>query len=256
MSPFTFYVDTPCYNDCWVAPTATACLEQLRNAPPPIQVATAVKKLRLASPLQSHYLFDASDVGMLEIIVALHSILFRAMEESLDDENNLPQDEPASSTQSTDVRFSDLLNGGLLNYDVANIANEIVAKYGSDAIKRVNDALNAWLRNWDARRAHDIYNERHIAFTHPFNFWLLAKLFVVLHFFRHRYHRDITGMDKDGQPEGDSGLHAFYNPNNGTAQDRLATQVLVIGWLSKFRKQREGSLLSVGSFLSEVLNMQ
>lgn len=193
---------------------------------------------------------------MLEIIVALHSILFRAMEESLDDENNVPQDEPASSTQATDVNFSDLLNRDLLNYDIANIATKIVGKHGSAAIRRVDDALDAWLRNWNARRVRDIYDERHSAFTHPLNFWLLAKLFLVLHFFRNRYHRHVPDMGEDGQPERNSELHAFYNSNNGAAQGRLATQVQVIGWLSKLRRQREGSLLSGGSFLSEVLNMQ
>jgi hypothetical protein len=193
---------------------------------------------------------------MLEIIVALHSILFRAMEESLDDENNVPQDEPVSSTQATDVNFSDLLNRDLLNYDIANIATKIVGKHGSAAIRRVDDALDAWLRNWNARRVRDIYDERHSAFTHPLNFWLLAKLFLVLHFFRNRYHRHVPDMGEDGQPERNSELHAFYNSNNGAAQGRLATQVQVIGWLSKLRRQREGSLLSGGSFLSEVLNMQ
>lgn len=195
---------------------------------------------------------------MLAIIVALHSILFRAMEESLDDENNVPQNEPASSTQATDINFSDLLNRDLhlLNYNIANIANEIVGKHGSGAIRRVDDALNAWLRNWNARQVHDIYDERHSAFTHPLNFWLLAKLFLVLHFFRNRYHRHIPGIGEDGQPERDSELHAFYDSNNGAAHGRLATQVQVIGWLSKLRRQREGSLLSGGSFLSEVLNMQ
>ncbi|KFY57793.1 hypothetical protein V496_06340 [Pseudogymnoascus sp. VKM F-4515 (FW-2607)] len=255
ISPFTFYVDTPCYNDCWVAPTANECLEKLRSAPPPIQVATAVKRLRSASSLQGHHLFDASDCGMLEIIVALHSVLFWAMEESLDDENNVPLDEATSSTQSADVNFSDLLNRDLLNYDIANIATKIVGKYGSAAIRRVDDALDAWLRNWNARRIRDIYDERHGAFTHPLNFWLLAKLFLVLHFFRNRYQGRVPGIGEDGQPERDSELHAFYN-NNGAAQGRLAIQMQVIGWLSKLRKQREGSLLSGGSFLSEVLNMQ
>ncbi|KFY87816.1 hypothetical protein V498_07018 [Pseudogymnoascus sp. VKM F-4517 (FW-2822)] len=255
ISPFTFYVDTPCYNDCWVAPTANECLEKLRSAPPPIQVATAVKRLRSASSLPGHHLFDASDCGMLEIIVALHSVLFRAMEESLDDENNVPLDEATSSTQSADVNFSDLLNRDLLNYDIANIATKIVGKYGSAAIRRVDDALDAWLRNWNARRIRDIYDERHGAFTHPLNFWLLAKLFLVLHFFRNRYQGRVPGIGEDGQPERDSELHAFYN-NNGAAQGRLAIQMQVIGWLSKLRKQREGSLLSGGSFLSEVLNMQ
>ncbi|KFY78179.1 hypothetical protein V499_02615 [Pseudogymnoascus sp. VKM F-103] len=255
ISPFTFYVDTPCYNDCWVAPTANECLEKLRIAPPPIKVATAVKRLRSASSLQGNHLFDASDCGMLEIIVALHNVLFRAMEESLDDENNVPLDDATSSTQSTDVNFSDLLNRDLLNYDIANIASKIVGKYGSASIRRVDDALDAWLRNWNARLRRDIYDERHGAFTHPLNFWLLAKLFVVLHFFRNRYQGNVPDMGEDGQPQRDSELHAFYN-NNGAAQGRLAIQMQVIGWLSKLRKQREGSLLSGGSFISEVLNMQ
>ncbi|KFY34486.1 hypothetical protein V494_06721 [Pseudogymnoascus sp. VKM F-4513 (FW-928)] len=256
ISPFTFYVDTPCYNDCWVAPTANECLEKLRVAPPSIQVATAVKRLRSASPLQGHHIFDASDCGMLEIIVALHSVLFRTMEESLDDENNVPLDDANSnsSNQSTEVNFSDLLNRDLLNYDIANIASRIVGKYGSPTIRRVDDALDAWLKNWNARRVRDMYDERHGAFTHPLNFWLLAKLFLVLHFFRNRYQGQVPGMDENGQPR-DSELHAFYN-NNGAAQGRLAIQMQVIGWLSKLRRQREGNLLSGGSFLSEVLNMQ
>ena len=189
---------------------------------------------------------------MLEIVMALHSMLFRAMEESLDDENSLPQDGPASSTNASDTILSALLNRDLLDYDVANVADEIVGKYGSDAIRSVNHALNAWLANWNARRVHDMYHENHVAFTHPFNFWLLAKLFLVLHFFRNRY--PISGIIQDGQPERDSELQGFYNPSSGTARDRLNTQVQVIGWLSMFRRQREGSLLSAGSFLSKVLN--
>lgn len=178
------------------------------------------------------------------------------MEESLDDENNVPQDETGSSTQETDMNLSNLLNRDFLNYDVANIANNIVDKYGSVSIRRVNNALDAWLRNWNARRVRDIYDERHTAFTHPLNFFLLAKLFLVLHFFRNRYQRHASVIGEDGQPEQDSELHHFYNnSNNGAAQGRLKTQMQVIGWLSKLRRQREGGLLSAGSFLSEVLNM-
>jgi hypothetical protein len=188
---------------------------------------------------------------MLEIIIALHHMLFRVMEESLDDENNVPLDE---FTDPTDVNVSNLLNLDLLNYDVANIARKIVGKHGSAAIRGVDGALDAWLRNWNARRMHDIYDERHCAFTHPLNFWLLAKLFLVLHFFRNQCHRHVSSVGD--QPERDSGLHAFFNSNNGSAQDKLAAQVQVIGWLSKIRKQQKGSLLSGGSFLSEVLNMQ
>ena len=73
ISPFTFYVDTPCYQNCWVAPTATECVKYLQMMPPQIQVATALKKIRSAR-LQETYLFDSSDCGMLEIIMSKSTI--------------------------------------------------------------------------------------------------------------------------------------------------------------------------------------
>lgn len=241
--------------------------------------------------MQGPYLFDASDCGMLATIVALHSVLFRTMEESLDDENNVPQLQPQdehqhAQAQAAYMNVSDLLTRNLADYDIANIANEIVAKYGSESMQRVNSYLDAWQRNWHARRLHDMYDERRGAFTHPMNFLLLAKLFIILHFFRNCYHpqpqhaqtvspeaavssaasgvmraddvhqpqpqpsgRDVEGGDGDG-------LMAFYNCNSGTAQaqSRLIVQVHVIGWLARIRKQRDGKLLSAGSFLSEVLS--
>ena len=252
LSAFTFHVETPCYNDCWVAPTASECFKKLQRAPPPIQVAEAVKKLRSVSALQSDYIFAASDCGMLEIVVGLHNVLYRAMEESLDDEDIVLYDEDQSLADA-DVRLTYLLNREILTYDVAKSANEIVSKYGSDSIRRANDAFDAWLRNWNARREVDMYDERHGAFTHPLNFWLLAKLFLVLHFLRDRYR---PGAAPEGHPNPNSVLGSFYNSNsNGSAQSKLATQVQVIGWLAKFRKQQQESLLSSGSSLSAVLNI-
>lgn len=237
--------------------------------------------------MQGPYLFDASDCGMLETIIALHSILFRTMEESLDDENNVPQLQPQDEHEQAQanaayMNVSDLLTRNLANYDIANIANEMVAKYGSESMRRVNSYLDAWQRNWHARRIHDMYDDRRGAFTHPMNFLLLAKLFIIVHFFRNCYHPQpqnahgvspttaAAGMRSDDmhqpppqqQPQGrdvgaeGDGLLAFYNCNSGTsqAQGRLIVQVHVIGWLARIRQQRDGKLLSAGSFLSEVLS--
>jgi hypothetical protein len=68
LSPFTFNVDTPCYQSCWVASTPSECLKCLQNLPGQISMAAALKRIRSAT-LQDSYLFDASDFGMHAIII-------------------------------------------------------------------------------------------------------------------------------------------------------------------------------------------
>ena len=170
------------------------------------------------------------------------------MEESLDHENNIPSAE-SSRTSDAVPNHSYLLQRDLLNHNVANIANDVVTRYGSDAMKRANNALNAWRRNWDVRRIHDIYDERHSAFTHPLNFWLLAKLFVVLHFFRNH----VSRSDDDGQHQSPEFL-AFARANDGIASGRIIVQLQVIEWLSRIRQRPDGQSLSAESFLAQVIN--
>ncbi len=170
------------------------------------------------------------------------------MEESLDDENNIPQDESEGNPVVIPT-LSSLLHRDLLNHDVAKIANDVVTKYGSEAMKRANAALDAWRRNWDVRRMQDIYDERNSAFSHPLNFWLLAKLFVVLHFFRNH----VSGNSFDGQQQNTEFL-AFSYANDGSASGRITVQLQVIDWLSRIRQRRDRQPLSAESFLSQVIN--
>ena len=268
ISPFTFNVDTPCYQNCWVAPTANECFTHLQMMPPQIQVATALKKIRSARS-QEIYLFDSSDCGMLEIIMSkttisrfcftfadvsnlgLHVILYRAMEESLDHENNICNSPTSEIPVSTPASLSKLLRHDLLNHHIVKITNDLVDRQGSDAMKRANAALDAWHRNWDLRKSRDIYGERNSAFSHPLNFWLLAKIFIVLHFFRNH-----PSIISNNQQQQDTEFFAFFDTNDGTASKRIAVQLQVIDWLSRIRHRREREPLSAESFLSQVFNLE
>lgn len=64
----TFNVDTPCYQSCWVAPTADRCFQELQKLPMQVSVAAALKKL-VSTCLQEEILFKASDIGMHTIII-------------------------------------------------------------------------------------------------------------------------------------------------------------------------------------------
>lgn len=188
---------------------------------------------------------------MLELVISLHGMLFRAMEESLDDENIVPFGQIIAGQVPSTI-LQGLLNRDHISYEVVIIANELVTRFGSDAIKKVNNAFDNWQRNWKARLVRDIYDEKHEAFSHPTNFWLLGKLFLVLLFFRNSDKDD--GLDGDEMVLDDSSdMLSFIKFVDGSAVNRLAAQAQVIGWLSKIRQRREGRSLRTENYMSQVL---
>jgi hypothetical protein len=170
------------------------------------------------------------------------------MEESLDHDNKIPQSGPIGHPESTSY-LSTLLDGSLLDHDVASIANDVVARYGSEAMRGINNDLNCWRRNWDARRLHDVHAERNTHFSHPLNFWILAKLFVVLHFFRHYVP---SPTDHSLQPN--RGFFAFSSGNDGTTRGKIKRQAQVVDWLSRIRRQQDAQPLMAECFMSQVIN--
>lgn len=175
------------------------------------------------------------------------------MEESLDHENNIPK---PGSLQSPEVipNLSTLLQRDLLNHDIANIANDVVAKYGSESMKHANNSLNAWRRNWDVRRMHDVHEKDggDASFGHPLNFWLLAKLFVVLHFFRHHI---MTGPNRKGNEHQDSEFLAFSCASDGTVDAKIRAQIQVVNWLSRIRRRgQDADLLPAEGFMSQIIS--
>lgn len=189
---------------------------------------------------------------MLELVISLHGMLFRVMEEALDDENIIPFGQIIAGQEPSTI-LPGLLSRDHISYEVVIIANELVTRFGSDAIKRVNKAFDNWQRNWKARLVRDIYDEKHEAFSHPTNFWLLGKLFLVLLFFRNR-ERDETFDADDMVLEDNPDMLSFMKFIDGSAASRLAAQAQVISWLSKIRQRREGRSLRTENYMSQVLN--
>ena len=160
------------------------------------------------------------------------------MEDSLDDEDDMTMTNLGPGSQVPDLTA--MLRRELINHTVDRIADDIVAKCGSSNMKRVNNALTAWRVNWDARRTQDAYVDKTTFFSHPLTFWRLAKLYVVLHFFRHQ-----SGQDSE--------LFAF-SARSGEAGAKIHVQLQVIQWLWWLRQQKDGQQLATESFLSQVIN--
>lgn len=265
--------------------------------PAPIRVDNAVK-FTLSASIGHNFLLDVSDCGMLQIIMGecafplppnnpfprrplrylylwffeiytmyslpllgLHVVLFRIMEESGEFEDSLPAPGDRSSNLEAYPKLCPLVYCAVITDDVENLANEVVNNHGSDSMKRANNALNAWRKNWDDRKIRDIHQDDDTtsAFTHPLNFWVLAKLFIILHFFRNRVISGQDGSDGIGgertAEEQRSELLTYYRAKGGSTSEKLAVQVQIIGWLAKIRQQSDKHALGTESFLSQVLSI-
>ena len=125
------------------------------------------------------------------------------------------------------------------DYEVQNIANGIVEKYGSGAMRRVNAALNNWRSNWDTRSIRDILDENSTFAGDPVRFWWLAKYFLVIHFFRGR-----IGKDDEIFP-----LVSYKL----STHDGMQIQWQVVNWLLRFRSRGQTEDCSGASFLSQII---
>lgn len=180
-------------------------------------------------------------------------MLFRAMEESLAHEDDIPQDHRFTEAVVTVANAQKFLQS-IWTHDIAGIADEFVDEYGSYRLRQANNALNAWRKNWDARRTWDVFGNKSGSFSHPMNFWLLAKLFITVHFLRNRLpDSDTTGHGEAKLESAD--LRAFFKAKRSAhADDRIQAQIQVINWLMQIRKHQTGRPLASQSFLSEVMD--
>lgn len=155
-----------------------------------------------------------------------------------------------SHNSATASNLSNLLYRDLLNHNIVNIANELVNQYGSSEMRRTNVVLNLWHRNWLSRRVNDTHDQQNRAFSHPLNFWLLAKLFVVLHFFRHCISDTSENMELQN-PE----MLAFLSEDESIV-GKIRSQVQIIIWLSRIRQGQGMKPSSTRSFLSQVISVE
>lgn len=181
--------------------------------------------------------------------VGLHKVLSHAIEASLDHENTIPLSTASSSSGAT-PDLSKILGEQLSSHEIVDTASDYVSQYGSDSVNRVNIALDNWKRTWDSREAYDTYGECNSAFGHPLNFYLLAKLFIVLHFLRHH----VTEGGFSGQEQYKAQLMAYYGAADGRLSNKIKAQVQVIDWLSRLRRRPGVETLPANSLVSQVIS--
>ena len=181
--------------------------------------------------------------ALTSLATGLHELCVHTMEQSLDDENIFPQGSEHGLSTPAASPITRILDNDLANGDIADIANDLVEKYGSRSIQHANNTLNAWRRNWGARKIRDLIKDDDCrAFNHPLGFWFLLKLLIVLHFFRN---------DDGSNNLQQSNMMRAYSVSTS---DRLIVQERVIGWLSRIRRIGNSGSLPSPIYLSHVLS--
>ncbi len=153
----------------------------------------------------------------------LHCLLFQATQNNLE-----PSSDIATVTFTPDHQTADpssLLQEDFSGNSITTLADELVSRHGSSILKRINSMLDRWRVNWDLRSCHDLKQENRTFSGDPVKFWWLAKLYLVLHFYRH--------VIRKGSE--------FAIPGAGCAdkQGRIQIQLKIISWLFRFRRQKD-----------------
>lgn len=172
-------------------------------------------------------------------ITGLHALLFQATQEDFESDvdwlafPSLPPTQEADPTSLLEQNFSGCF--------ISAVADDLVSKYGSEALKGVNRALDTWRRTWDLRSGRDIEHSNSTFSGDPMRFWWLAKLCLGLHFYRHRIREN---------------SEFALSPNTGgtgDAQDRMQIQSKVLNWWFRLRHQDDSAQPTHGSLLSRVM---
>ena len=101
------------------------------------------------------------------------------------------------------------------------LADELVGQHGTATLKHINNILGKWHVIWSRRISRDFMQENRTFSGDPVRFWWLAKLYLVLHFYRH-----VIAKDSE-----------FAISGGGDDQAKVQTQLKVIGWLQQFQQQ-------------------
>ena len=170
------------------------------------------------------------------------------MEANLEHENTIPAPIHSDSSLET-FNITKILQEQLNNHTIVDLANDLVSRYGTDSIKRANNAFDTWRRVWDSRNIYDMYDGCNSAFGHPLNFFLLAKLFIVLHFLRNCDTEDFDGHERDKIE-----FMAYHNAVNDNMGSKMTAQVQVINWLSRLRQQPGIEASQQNNIVSQVIS--
>lgn len=260
LDPNTFHVELPGYEACWEAEDASSCLHLLQSHPRPMQVSAALGLL-VSWPDAAAPLFEASAFGMHVLIhgkplnisaydrnhadvKGLHFFLHQATEA---DKKPIPYSPnwvlgqySGGMLDPATVDAIKRLKEDHTGATITSIADRVVRVSGSPAIRRIDNALNAWYATWTRRNNHDIHREIRTFKGDALPFFWLAKLYLVLHNNAHILHPDSE--------------FATIRANGPDAYGKTVIQRKIVGWLASFR----GSELTIDaqaeSWLPDLIN--
>ena len=238
LCPFDFDVALPCYESCWEATTAFDCLQHLRARPQPISISNAIRQIWVPS-IPNKPLFEASEFGMfvmicgqyslsekvpvklLNVIIAIHSLLFQATKTDIGCE--FPSSDAAFddllSTMEDGANLDSLLRRDFSGPSVVALADRIISTGGCPTLKKINGALDSWLAIWKLRLYREPFYEGSATIFDPLPFFWLAKLYTLLH-----HSEFLMGEDSE------FGVSRVDFADTGS---KLGVQSKIIRWLSK-----------------------
>ena len=142
-----------------------------------------------------------------------------------------------TSLQTADL--SSLLHQDFSGNFITTLADEVVSSCGSPALKRINSTLDTWRVNWDLRTSRDTNHENRTFSGDPLRFWWLAKLYLVLHFYKHSIRK---GSE-----------FALLEAGRGDDLGKMQIQLKIASWLSRFRRRKDEVPLSAECNLAQIV---
>ena len=116
------------------------------------------------------------------------------------------------------------LNDDHSGLTVTAIADKAVKICGSPAIRKVDNALNAWRATWDLRHNRDCHRQTRTFKGDAMPFFWLAKLYLALH-------NNVHILQPDSE-------FATARAEGLDGHGKTIIQRKIVGWLSSFRGQR------------------
>jgi hypothetical protein len=154
-------------------------------------------------------------------ILGIHCLLFQSISSSTESSSDVAPSPSASAPQDLDPlsRVHNDFSGRL----ITTLANDLVATHGSAMMRRMNMLLNRWLQSWEFRETRDTTRENCSFSGDPLRFFWLAKLYIVLHFYRFT-------LTKNSE---------FAVSITGAPSDhKQPAHLRIISWLSRFRERQ------------------
>jgi hypothetical protein len=151
----------------------------------------------------------------------IHCLLFQAIQNNVEScsDITLSPSKDAPEDANPLSQFHDDFSGKY----ITSLADVLVDQYGTAIMRRMNTLLGRWYQSWECRKSRDAARDNRTFSSDPLRFFWLAKLYIVLHFYRH-------ALKKDSE---------FAVPDPEAPSDRRnQAHLRIMSWLLRFQERQ------------------